>query len=1070
MDGVVKVQVSPANIVKVQVVRAIPSNLLEKLSPETASVEVAKAVTARLAAEAAQGLSEDARDASITAQGLAEAAQTGAETAQGLSESARDASIAAQGLAETAQGLAETAAETAVLNANCLFYATKALLDADLAHAAGTRARVTNDSTAANNVYYTKSGASGTGSWVADAALYIPDNTVTTAKIADTAVTPAKASFFDVVNGPNLYNPALATDGYIALYLTGVYSAYANGAQTGKMPVSAGKTYTLSMPNTEKGPTDILSCYNSSGAFLGNDHAISSNPVASGITNVLGTRRNENGRWQLTFTIAEGSSIAYVDNQFIAGYQVHNTSDFNRMRNSIQLEEGSAFTVFKEYGYKDYYLKSVNAPSQLAGALTDIATLESSFNGAIEITPSRNIYNPALAINGYITNYSNGINAACADAIISGNIPVEAGKTYTISMPSTENGFNDSMQCFNASLSYIGNTKAISTYPVASGITMGAQVSVNGRKQVTFSIDSESLVRYVCIQLLQPYAAHTTGDFDRIRNSVQLEEGSTSTAFQTYGVSYYSLKGQSVPADYSTLVEDVATLQTTVLGLTPTGVTVIKSGDDVFIRTAWDATYDLVERLVIDNLNANRCVEFYSLGLIPKGTDDSLVAGTTPTSLKNCEDDIAPANYNGTYIGANHGASQIYEITATSHGKTVVDVGSEWVDSASRKFYILKIVDTNKLWIISENLSATDVWSFGAVTGATLTHSANATHTGTITIGSSVLSQLIPAVKNHTRKLYLNGKTEITTDGVYKGEFFEVINSYDISDVPSLLDYVVSQVGSATQPSFTDSSIAVSSRVSISYKFHANGSCTVYQSFMPKKTVNMGYLGFIQGMAITPPSGGTLHEYVPQVSPFSIGGNSYDLAAVQDITSLSDSLELTAARWADANNPPSRFVQFAKTSGGAKSNNFGFTLGYCTDVGIGVPATRKDLAASAGFIYTSKKQYPKLITGGSTDYPDSLIPANTLIDAVCFRCPINYNYDTDATNISWYYVGDTIYLMLDYHTNVNKMVALPTEMSGRAVTVLEKSANMTIGSSFVSPDGIHIAVTGGYGAAVLRLN
>lgn len=50
-----------------------------------------------------------------------------------------------------------------------LGYATKAGLDADLAHADGTMATVTNDPTPANNGAYRKSGASGSGSWILSA-------------------------------------------------------------------------------------------------------------------------------------------------------------------------------------------------------------------------------------------------------------------------------------------------------------------------------------------------------------------------------------------------------------------------------------------------------------------------------------------------------------------------------------------------------------------------------------------------------------------------------------------------------------------------------------------------------------------------------------------------------------------------------------------------------------------------------------------------------------------------------------------------------------------------------------
>ncbi|MBO9717529.1 MAG: hypothetical protein J7507_12155 [Pseudoxanthomonas sp.] len=48
-------------------------------------------------------------------------------------------------------------------------YATKAAMDADLAHPEGTLALVTNDATSTNNGTYRKTGASGSGSWVLSA-------------------------------------------------------------------------------------------------------------------------------------------------------------------------------------------------------------------------------------------------------------------------------------------------------------------------------------------------------------------------------------------------------------------------------------------------------------------------------------------------------------------------------------------------------------------------------------------------------------------------------------------------------------------------------------------------------------------------------------------------------------------------------------------------------------------------------------------------------------------------------------------------------------------------------------
>ena len=54
-------------------------------------------------------------------------------------------------------------------SAGMLGFATKAAMDADLAHPDGTLALVTNDSTPANNGTYRKTGSSGSGSWVLSA-------------------------------------------------------------------------------------------------------------------------------------------------------------------------------------------------------------------------------------------------------------------------------------------------------------------------------------------------------------------------------------------------------------------------------------------------------------------------------------------------------------------------------------------------------------------------------------------------------------------------------------------------------------------------------------------------------------------------------------------------------------------------------------------------------------------------------------------------------------------------------------------------------------------------------------
>lgn len=61
-----------------------------------------------------------------------------------------------------------------LLVGNAVLKSTRALLYADLAHAAGTLGLVYNDSTPAYNGYYLKSGASGSGSWAIQTSLSLP--------------------------------------------------------------------------------------------------------------------------------------------------------------------------------------------------------------------------------------------------------------------------------------------------------------------------------------------------------------------------------------------------------------------------------------------------------------------------------------------------------------------------------------------------------------------------------------------------------------------------------------------------------------------------------------------------------------------------------------------------------------------------------------------------------------------------------------------------------------------------------------------------------------------------------
>jgi hypothetical protein len=490
---------------------------------------------------------------------------------------------------------------------------------------------------------------------------------------------------------------------------------------------------------------------------------------------------------------------------------------------------------------------------------------------------------------------------------------------------------------------------------------------------------------------------------------------------------------------------------------------VIKSGDNIYLRMPWDNTYDLVEALnTKDSLvygTDNKVFNPKWLALILKSAPDSNMFGTLIV-LKYEDDDACPYNYNGDYIGGNHGANFAYKITVTAHDKTNADIGSEWLDSSNHKFYIVKIIDANNILILSENSSSTDIWSFYVPSGTTLTHSANATHTVIMNFTSPTKTAIFPAIKNQTKQYLLDGITPITVNGTYVCKTFVVQNNYEITHIPSLIEYLKTHIGTTT---LDDTSMETSAEVQITYTYK-RGCCTINSKFTPKKDILLNYVGFTQSYASEIPASGTLNMYIPKTKV----NNGHDFKSIKNITSWSTSLEFTKAYWEDSNNPPDRFMQFAKDSGGNKYSNFGFMIGYAP-IGIGNPSVRKNLIDSAIEVSASKKMYSKGISKNNNTYVGDIVPKNSTFEMTCFRTISRYALDNSATNISWYYVGNDIYLMLDYHCDVIKTLALPKDFVGKNIEVVEKTSTFTIFDTVVSDDGINIATTGGYAYAVLKL-
>lgn len=858
---------------------------------------------------------------------------------------------------------------------------------------------------------------------------------------------------FDITPPKNKYNPDLAEDGFLYNYVGGLKGAFANAIISGHVPVQEGNTYTFSQPSPEKGFFPHLYFWDMSGTYLGMDALLSTNPVIPGIGLTASSAGSTGGYRVLTFTIPIGSGIAYVGTQMLYNYATHSPTDFNRIRNATQLEIGATATVFEAYAtVPTVFVKDEHLPDTVQRSLSVLPLID-----AFEVLPQRNLYNKQNAVDGQIISYETGLNVAFATGISLGYVPVEAGKTYTVSMGDPLGFHNQhAIYCRNSSGAFLGIDHTIGGTPGMASPPTG--ITWVGNSQVTFTIPVGSDIAY--IGLMTNYSTHLTDDFTRVIDTVQVEEGVAATEYQRY-------------APYGEAVFKKSATDAPLVSTSAAPSMIKKVGNDIYIRSSFDSTYDLIQKVTLatDVAFTNNTVNVQGARKALKTVTDNDVAWGHASSimLASQGDSSAPIKYNGTYIGGNHGAFVVKEITATGHGKTVVDVGSEWVDGLPRKWYLMRVVDANKLWFISENLSVAPAWSFSStLTGSTLTHSAGATNTGAITVVSSVSTQLWPALQSQTKKIMLDGITEVTADGTYLCTTLDIVNSYTIPNVAAVLAYVRSRVGSATQPSFIDSSIAPDVSRCITYRYAENGSCTIIDSVRNYNQLTLDYFGGTQAEALEY-TGKQLWQYIPRMTPIVGTVKTWDFQSQENISGTFETLTIDSSKFTDVNNPPDRMAQIVKTSG---VSEFGLMIGFSPVRSVGLPATRKTLISESCFISALRKQYPKALNGGGSAFTSNILPVNSVYDIVAYRAYWSAETCPEATSFIWFRDGKNIIVIADFHQNVTcSKLPLPTYFSGLDVTVIDKTPTLTLhGSGVLSSDGLLVSVTSGYGYIVLKLS
>lgn len=503
----------------------------------------------------------------------------------------------------------------------------------------------------------------------------------------------------------------------------------------------------------------------------------------------------------------------------------------------------------------------------------------------------------------------------------------------------------------------------------------------------------------------------------------------------------------------------------------------------LYSRFPWDATYDAVQRVTVTAVaassTANGCVQPSGIKLIPiatarTGMVAAFNAAASAQIIASQTDDAPPVKYNNHFMGGNHGPNVAKRITATAHGKTAGDIGSQWVSAGAVNFWIIAIIDANTLWVLSGNtLGSAERWAFNTTlpAPAALTHVAGATNTATINFTASVTTQIYPSVQDYTSTVKLNGSTPVTVDGVYDCRFVTIDESYGIVNPVAMLNYLIAGRPWASTPALNDSSITTQVTLTYNYRVEDNGCVAIAGGFNNEQTLDMssgdGYVGFVQSQPIfwDVALSETVWMYVPRVGV--VGGANYQNTA--DVSGAISQADFIKATWTDVTNPPDRMAQFIKDDG---INRRGYAQGYSV-LGGGAGADLDNYIVKSGFLTTARKMYVHCLTKEAPAFgaPASTLPINSAVSAVAYRIPFNLATMPSATVAGTLLnsVTGVAEVILDFHTDVtNYAVKVPTKLNGKAVAIL-RGSNLTLGSSVVANGEILVTTTGGYATANLSV-
>lgn len=406
-------------------------------------------------------------------------------------------------------------------------------------------------------------------------------------------------------------------------------------------------------------------------------------------------------------------------------------------------------------------------------------------------------------------------------------------------------------------------------------------------------------------------------------------------------------------------------------------------------------------------------------------------------------DDEGPYLVNGAHMGGQHqfGGGLV---TATSHGKDATDIG-QVLKNGGNSYVILAVINSNSLVLARRGASALPP------TG-TYTYDSGGTHTGNITVSGT------PAVQNWS-PMGINKAVAVSIDNAKKVRPVAgvspyvarttITESYDVLDRETVLDWIVAHGGISGltgSPLFS---------VSNSYSYDRDGGLTLAMDFIVRQTLT---LGWIYGLQVQLSS--ALYWYIPKTTPFTQDATPYNFAMIQPAVAPATELQFTTANTVAGGLFLDRFITM--------NDSYGMAVGF-VPVQAAEPTVRRSTyvpGSNIGMtIATTGKGYLRILNQGGSSKS-----AGFQLGWVGYR----NLFKRSSVRTCAYPVrtNDADYFYADWHDKAFvDTIALPPDFHGRPMTIVEKSATVTLLSDQNVAGArimVDVSASGSYGYLVLK--